>query len=875
MTTHESDVREYNNFMSGTMKPATTRAIVVSNVDPLFAGRVKVWIPSIHGPTPYDPDGVSSIDPDIEEFYTSFGGKITDSSSFKNANTIVGLPWASVLSHNLGPISDIDTGINKSAGIFSLPAPGTEVIIMFENNDPRLPVVVGSIIHANEFRHSMSSPLEYLPGIVLAEPTQRETLTNKAEVSQSQNSAGESYTTLAAQVYNLRTASGSTLFISDSTLSRAIVLEGTIGYGENSTLTDADKATLSRVYPAFPTTASAAFAKRTVISSSGASPLMASTNFIGSDAISGTGITTVTPSTSVNIPTTEQGIANNGVISQALQDCANATSVKRTLPMSGAFEPSGGADGRLHAPRAYRNGIHHGIDIRANGSNPLIAPIDCFPLAYKKRAIGWMLLVLGIDGFAHAFEHLHTVDVGIMKLIDSGVATKVPIGKVMGTCGITLKINGNTGPHLHWEVWNASNVRTTNGIVTSRTNAWSAQSTIDGLKDWVRKPKTSFAAYDNNTAGLSVIDVTQEQAAAIYINSATEYSSEEAPNFAKPGGLEISLVPGKETVTIRHPSGSFIGFDPDGNINIYSCGDINFRANRSITYDVLGVILENAYAKYSRIRTILRSWARSTVALNDYKEVATSFMPEFFSRVDNCRSYDMVNALASTINNSFIIDSEGNQVSPSSLANAAAGTYQVLPSKGTFNFDETKWNDLISQYYNKWIKNQDVLDLASVKAIMYVESNANSSFTAAGNTRVGLYGITDAMLNIAGKPGSKLSDYFGTSGETEKVKANIDVAMQYLVKISSLITTHLNNGVGGATLTNPDNISNKDLKFLIILAYRFGIDRTIQMIDKTSIDTNNPKLTYGQVENVCIIQRVDSFILSYVPTVDKASNSVK
>lgn len=883
MTTHESDIREYDNFMSGTMKPATTRAIVVSNVDPLFAGRVKVWIPSIHGPTPYDPDGISGLDPDIEEFYTSFNGKVSDSSSFKNPNTIVGLPWASVLSHNLGPISDIQTGITRSAGIFSLPAPGTEVIIMFENNDPRLPIVVGSIIHANEFRHSMSSPLEYLPGIVLSEPTQREMPENKAEVSQSMNSDGESYTTLASKVYNLRTESGSTLFISDmvlndSVLGRAIVLEGTIGYGEASTLTEAEISTLSRVYPAFPTTASAAFTKRSVISAVGASPLLAPTNFIGSDAISGTGITTVTPAIAVNVPTTEKGIASNGLITQALQDCANAGSIKRTLPLSGAFVRSGGADGLLHAPRSYRNGIHHGIDIRSTGKTPLIAPIDCFPLAYKERPIGWMLLVLGIDGFAHAFEHLSSIDASIKKIIDSGVATKVPIGKTMGTSGITIKMRGNSGPHLHWEVWNASNVRTTNGIISSRQAAWKAQSTIDGLDNWVKRRGTSFAAYGNNTKDLvAVTEGSAEQISAVYVNSATQYSSENAPDFSKPGGLEISLVPGKETVTIRHPSGSFIGFDPDGNINIYSCGDINFRANRSITYDVLGVILENAYAKYTRIRTILKSWAKSTSAYNSFPEVATSNMPEFFARVDNTRSYDMVNALASTINNSFIIDSDGNPVSPSSLAASAAATdikpYQIPPSKINYNFDETKWNSLVSQSYTERITNKDVIDLATVKAIMCVESNSKSDFNGDGNTRVGLYGITNGILNVVGKSGSKLSDYTGTAEVF--ATANIDVAMQYLEKIYSFLTTRLNNGINGATLKVPDNISNKDLKYLIILAYRFGIDQTIQVINSVAIDTANPKLTYRQVEDVCIRRRVQDSILSYVPTVDKASSSVK
>jgi hypothetical protein len=875
MPTHESDVREYNNFMSGTMKPATTRAIVVSNVDPLFAGRVKVWIPSIHGPTPYDPDGISQGDPDTEEFYTSFGGAIVDSTKFKDPSTIIGLPWASVLSHNLGPISDINSGLTTSAGIFSTPAPGTEVIIMFENNDPKLPIVVGSIIHANEFRHSMSNPFEYLPGVNLSEPAQTQNPSNASEVV---NSSGDSYSVLAPQVYNLRTTSGSTLFISDSTLSRSIVLEGSIGYLERSTLTEVDIATLDRIYPAFPTTASAAFAKRSVISSSGASPLLSPTNFVGSDAISGVGITSVTPSSAVNVPTTEQATGNNSVISQALQDCANSSTIKRTLPLAGRFERSGGKDGLLHAPRTYRNGIHHGIDIRATGGKvPLIAPIDCFPLAWKQHAVGASLLVLGIDGYAHAFEHLSSIDPKIKKMIDSGIATKVDIGTSLGTAGIVLRTAGNTGPHLHWEVWNASNVRTTNGIISSRQAAWNRQSTIDGLSDWIKYAKTSFTAFNNNNVNISV-EGSPEQVADIYTNSATQFASEDAPNLSKIGGLEISLVPGKETVTIRHPSGSFIGFDPDGNINIYSCGDINFRANRSITYDVLGAILENAYAKYTRIRTVLRSWARLTKGYNDYPAVATSSMPEFFSRVDNCRAFDMTTALASTVNNGFIVDSDGNLVSPASLQNSTSPSdikpYKTSPSKANYNFDEIRWNTLISTFYNALITNQDILDLPTIKAMMYVESNADSNFTSGNSANVGLYGITSSMLTAVGKTTTNLSDYRGTADIN--AKANIDVFFQYLVKISSLLNKYFNEGVNGAILTVGKNISNKDFKFIILFAYKHGVEQTKQLINNhITIDTTNPKLTYAQLENAAIIQRVDNSILSYVPTVDKASQSVK
>ena len=880
MSTYESDVREYQNFKAGTMKPATTRGIVVSNVDPLFAGRVKVWIPAIHGATPYDENGELQLDEDIAVYNNKFGGRVAGSSSFKESGTQGGLPWATVLSHNLGPIQNLESGISQSAGIFSLPSPGTEVIIMFENNDPKLPIVVGSIIHANEFRHSMSNPLEYLPGITLTTPIQTEVTANKSEVTNGTvNSAGESYTTLAAEVYNLRTKTGSTLFISESALSRAIVLEGVIGYGEKSTLTPYEISTLDQIYPAFPTTASAAFAKRTVLSSSGASPLMSPTNFIGSDAISSTGIITVTPSIAANVPTTAPSDANNGLITQAIYDCSISSSIQKTLPMPGSCELTPGPNAKWHAPPSnIRKHIHQGIDIPSPGGKlPLLAPIDCFPLAYKQKGIGWMLLVLGIDGFGHAFEHLNYIEPKIKKIIDSRIATKINIGERLGKCGITIAMAGNTGSHLHWEVWNASNVRTPEGIVISRSSAWATQSTIDPMNSWLRYPKTSFKKFDN-TDPINRITGTPEQIASIYVNSATQYSSDNAPEFSKPAGLEISLVPGKETVVLRHPSGSSIGFDPDGNILIYSSGDINFRANRSITYDVLGVILENAYAKYSRIRTVMKYWTRALIP-GSAKDIADAQMPEFFTRVDNCRVYDMTNALASSINNSFIIDSDGNEVSPASLASSVSSTsttetkpYKINADSVAYDLEKHDWDTTITKFFANY---KGIIDFNSIYSMMLVESNGDSTWGQSSSSKVGLYGITQDMLSIVGKDTTtKLSDYVGTS--TRAVESNVDVAFQYLMKVESLLTNALRQGIRGSTITIPDNMSNADFKFLVILAYRLGIAQTIQTINQLVIgDTASPKITYLQVENVCIIQQVESTTLSYVPTVDKLSKIVK
>ena len=178
MARNTSEAREYNRFREGTNKPQTTRGVVVSTVDPLFAGRVKVWIPAIHGATPYTPTGYEG-DEDIDNFSTKLG-QLASSSTFKDSKTIQGLPWATVVSNGMGPVMDLVTGITKSAGIFSTPSVGTEVIISFENGDPLLPIVLGSIIHANEYRYSLQRPLEVLPGVMLLDVTQKDNVFNKA-----------------------------------------------------------------------------------------------------------------------------------------------------------------------------------------------------------------------------------------------------------------------------------------------------------------------------------------------------------------------------------------------------------------------------------------------------------------------------------------------------------------------------------------------------------------------------------------------------------------------------------------------------------------------------------------------------------------------
>ena len=635
--TFKSDVQEYNAFKFGNLKPVPTRGVIVDTTDPLFAGRVKVWIPAIHGPSVYRENGIEDPDSASSSASSSVPGVVSP-GSFKSPDVIASLPWAKVMSHGLGPTLDLETGVTGSSGVFSTPEIGTEVFLIFENNDPNLPIVIGSIIHASEFRYSLARPLEYLPGILLSDITQVE---SKDDPSTATPVEVADYPFLVSSVYNIRTSSGSTLFISDDPSNRTIVLEGAIDYKDESTLTSIEEAQLSRIYPAFPTTASAAFSKRQLLSTDATSPLVTPATGPAS---------TVNSNNQVTVDTVNAQSPNSVPIEQSKAAQAASATVMKSYPVSGNPRWSSGLglfgagpDGKL------RKSPHVGVDIGANadGSTILLAPIDCYPLYFTTiNQAGLMLLVLGVDGFAHSLLHMRAVYPEIVNLCYPNQSKLIKRGTPMGICGFTEKTAHNTGPHLHWEVFPAGNAHTGVALAQQRMTLAHQNPIPSGMvnpHDWIK------SSSGNNKA--SVITATPEQVQRIMEYSALDLSTAQA-QYAKPAGLEMSLTPGKETINLRHPSGSFIGFDPDGNILIYSCGDINFRVNRSITYDVFGVIMENCFAKFSRVKTIIKSWSAMFTNLKN-KATADTTMPEFFTRVEKTRAIDMANALASNLGNSL------------------------------------------------------------------------------------------------------------------------------------------------------------------------------------------------------------------------------
>lgn len=891
MATFKDETREYRGFMSGTTKQSTTRGLVVSNSDPLFAGRVKVWIPSLHGPTPYGPKGdLEGLDSDLDSLISNLP-KVSKASNFKEKKTIESLPWASVLSHNIGPILDIQSNISTAAGTFSIPAVGTEVILIFENNNPLLPIIVGSIIHANEFRYSLARPFEYLPGISLSEVTQIDDPVDPASAPPAPGQS-DSYPSLASSVYNIRTAAGSTLFMSDNILSKSIVLEGSIGYKEISTLNAAEAITLSKMYPAFPTTASAAFAKREPLSGFTVSPLSVPTGTLDTGTTSGTIITVEQAqanATNTTDKTVNKQSNNSTLIKQGLATAAASGRVNKNWPVTGAPRFSNGG-GLFLAPRP--NGRKHGgidLGVNADGSTLLLAPIDCYPLYYggvlygtgttgNKVSAGLTLEVLGVDGWGHTFMHMRSINQNIIDMCTSGKTQLVKAGTPMGKCGVTEVSSHNTAAHLHWEVFPASHVETPATMSAARQKAVLNLTVVDPAKTWMKAQGSILTSPATNST-TSVVTGTADQIAR-QIEYTTSYADAEAVNFSKPAGLEMSLTPGKETVTLRHPSGSFIGFDPDGNILIYSSGDINFRVNRSITYDVLGAIMESSYARFSRVKTVMKNWSR-VFANRGAKDVADNTMPEFYSRVDNSRAVDVANALASTISNSFIIDSNGNQVAlPTSGTPNAPGKIYLSPTQFMFsiNYELTTWDKLLGELYSKYMTTgsvaSEIFTVSSLKAIMLYSSNGDPSFVGGASNCFGLFQITNGMIYSVknyNPTTSQQQQYIGSSSNDIKAAAaNADLAIQYLAQLTNSIRDFLTKCGPGFSLGS--NIGSVDFRCIVELAYKYGLFATTTAIRKASAITTT--LTYSQVESQLNSDHASPDVLSYVPSVETVKDNL-
>lgn len=754
----EFDRREYFQYVSQGVSGKLTRGLVISTEDPLYSGRVKVWIPILHGG--FD----SEIDAEASTYLGDNEG--SDRLGKISAATIDCLPWASVMCHNWAPTTDAEftnDTCKNNFGVINIPKVGTEVFIIFEDDNPNMPVIIGSVLHESEaLKYSQVESLELSPGLLISDSA-----TNDEQKQQE-------YPTTISESFIIRGEKGSQLCLSEITGQEQILLGGSVNLKTKPVIPDdgdpRSKYTLfTSDYPNFPTTASAPFTSRQSIYV-GTSPL--NVNLISS-----------TPGSTVNTTDANTAEANQlAGIAAANADSTStstpeATKVSKRVPITCSWPPVTSNDPRSFGfNRGYE--IHQGIDLSVKQVD-LVAPINCTVLAYRDSpTAGKYLIVKGEDGYCQAFLHLDSVMPQIIQDVNSGIYKKYAVGTKLGVTGKTGSSRGSAGGwHLHWEVFTGSGcvdqqTALTNRVKLAQQKPHGTIGFIDPLKTWLG----SDSAVDS--AGNPVQSEVTLSAAQILGYSAV-FNANNDPSLNKPIGLEISLVPGAEQIFMRHSSGAYAGFDADGNWKVYTPGNAEFRVNRNLVFDVLGGIMTSCLAFWARAKTVIN--LISTVPTKITTNMSIIDLPKIFARIENTRQKDMEDALRSSASNVYY-----NLVASSlgkSLEQINTDRFATRHTPSERNYSCNKWDSLIVAAHAKYIPSShplaSVLTPKLMKAVMLQESNGEEK--AGKGSYVGLFQLGAAAIKDITKQNTvNIEDY--------RVAApNIEVGVQFVKRCCDIM----------------------------------------------------------------------------------------
>lgn len=835
------ELKNLYDIQTGNIAVTPTRAIVVSNRDPLFLGRVKVWIPTIHGLTinKSETDSSDMKEPPLPEGGFDPGDIFSNNSNSEKVRDFV-LPWAKCLGHNWGP-REQSSEKGLISGLYSVPKEGTEVFVIFEDNDFNHPIIIGSIIHAGEFTYKPNRPLELSPGILI-------------DAVESLNKE-QDYKERSATSYSIRAENGSTLFISDDKKSSCLLLSGIIKPDDVDESDLASYTTYSKNYPGFPTTASAPYTVRTAIGTDVV--LRRSEASISSQISEG--------EADVN---QESGVADLSNIDNITVSNIKMWPVKPAVGME--TPPLSGAGGRFGAPRDGRR--HLGLDIAVAAGAELVAPCDMFAVKFGFDSnAGLLLYCVAIgDNTGHGFYHLEEIDESIKSMIKSGSSTILRAGTKLGITGKSGKYGGIYG-HLHWEIYKPLDtpVSTVAAFNTMKAKAKAAQldGCIDPLK-WMKmevNPKKAEALASDfaRPPVTTEYPMTDEQAAS-YISHLKHFQGVvDQAEICKPIGLEIITVPGQETIMLRHPSGSYMGFDVDGNFVVFTCGDANIKVNRSWNLDVLGGILEVCHAKFTRVRTVLKTWANIFKQVRD-KATADSDYPTFFRRAELMREIDINDSARVGLSNAYFVSNTGSLEEAVEVGEALGNTdkYTTPAITTPKNFSDTTYDNLLQEAYNTYIKPKSQLVEAFpnwkyFKAQMLHESNGVK--TAFNNLEA--YGLMQlrsmAVEDVFGSP-RNMQDFFDP-------KLNIDTGVRYMVKCYNYIATHINRRdkkLGLITKVTPEN-----LRFMSLLCYNTGPTAVGDAIGSETLTED--EITYAAIEaRYKVAHPTGRYAIQYVPTIE-------
>lgn len=813
------DIKEYLDYTKDGIQGKLTRAVVISVRDPLFSGRVKVWIPTLHGGM--TAPGIDDLegDEDSQEQLGKFKLMGTNTGSDKLDSLIDTLPWASVVNPGWGSTGNPwDGSLESDFGLYNIPKKGTEVWIIFEDDDIDKPVIIGSIGHSPRFLSTeANSPIQISPGNLIAEVPSSDQLQAL-------------YETTVSQSYVITSQGGGYFVLSDAATQQQIKLGARTPLAANPLVpTDGDKyKTFTANYPNFPSTSSAPFAITAMPNAIGYTKFQSITSTQADLATSG-------PASAATIPTQHPDV------SKPIQKSAPIIASYPAVTGSKAFKAS-----------RNPNRLHAGVDLSVPIGTPLIAPIDCIVVGYSRSiSAGTMLLVRGIDGIGHAFLHLDSVLPSIIKDVTSTppIYRSYKRGDSLGTCGNTGA--NSKGPHLHWEVFTLPEDAKTGADVANFRYAALKQGALykgqaipqyspfmDPLKDWLK----------GAPAGHTIEIVLSPNQLGEFTNSTQQALTDRERVI----GLEMSLVKGGESIFLRHPSGAFLGFDADGNFQLYTPGDANFKVNRSVIWDVLGGIMTNCLAVYQNIKAVFKLSAPSQFFRMQYNGKE---FPDVFDKINQTRLLDMQDALASSTDNIYY-SLVNSSVSKTLDEIKRDGSTLIDTSKFTMSSwpNAKKYQNLVSKAYTSYITKSNNFAVKTLKdggaltealflAIIAKESNNNPNKTNTKSGAVGLMQLRSAAVQQIKKDSNpNMQVYF----DPEK---NIDLGVQYFVYLCTRVMTETQKvyDVNNRTLAfTPEQCA--DMVKIALMGYNAGEGTIISGYYRRSlVQTTVP--SYASVES--------------------------
>jgi hypothetical protein len=811
------DSKEYLNYTINGVSGKLTRGLVVSTKDPLYSGRVKVWIPTLHGGA-FEENDISGDVPQEESLIGEDVG--TDTLGALSESAIECLPWASVIGHNWGPISSDDFTSDSASsffGVYNIPKVGTEVYIIFEDDNPNLPIVMGAVFHESELiQNARIKSLELTPGVLISNE-----LTTEQE--------RESYENRVAESYVIQSEKGAHLILTDLDGQEQISLGSSINPLKKAVIIDDGGANSKYTaflndFPNFPTTASAPYRKRNSVNTD--NPVIdlqvLRSQPASTSPVSGVPATQSTPGSSSTVTSTPSTTPSN-------------VKVKKIPPITTAWPKIiRGSYKDFKADRTPPGGprrIHLGVDLSVTKAQ-LVAPIDCIPLAYvNSPTAGKMLLVKGVDGYCHSFLHLDSVLPEIIQDTSKGIYKKYTVGSPLGVTGNTGKVEGAGGGwHLHWEVFHAADLvktgseivrlreilrkpgqGTMKGVTIKGENFSFPYNLVHPLEEWLKQDTLKDAAGNPIVTEVSMNVAQLESFSEIYNSATTE-------EYNKIIGLDISLTPGGESIFIRHPSGGFAGFDADGNWKVYTPGNAEYKVNRSLVFDILGGVITNCLAVYTRAKTLIRLMStispRLTSHIGNPADDKTD-LPKAFARIEDARTKDMADALKQSSTNVYYSLEDSMLGKTVDAINKDGYAFDFDPSEfPAKSYDKADYDALIKAACAKYISPSHVLakELSPklVKSVMLKESNGDPN--ARNGSHIGLFQLSEGAVKDITK-----SDTVNMEAYTDPAK-NIDIGVQYILLCVNIMVALVTKN----KFTIETDADKRSVLMAALMGYNFG-----------------------------------------------------